>query len=251
MPRRKYPKFVVNLVKAGAYKLYKLSEKAIQPPLDKYDFQTIDLIKQLPANANCIDIGAHKGDILKNIIKYCPQGKHYAIEPIPWLYKDLQKNYGNKATLLNIALSNEKGEAEFNVFRDRPAVSGLKQRSFEGENYNVEKIHVKLEMLDSIIPNDLPINLIKIDVEGAELQVLQGAQNILKKYKPIVLFEFGLGGSDLYDTTPEKMYDYLSSCGLSVSILDYYLKGKQPFSREEFIGQYSKGYNYFFVAYAS
>lgn len=250
MSRKKYPRFVVNLVKASAYKIYKLAQKATVPPLDKYDFQTIDLIKKiLPANANCIDIGAHKGDILKQIIKQCPKGKHFAIEPIPWLYNDLQKFWGNKATVLNIALSNQKGEAEFNVFRDRPAVSGLKQREFAGENYKVEKIKVKLQMLDHVIPEDLPIHLIKIDVEGAELQVLEGATTILKKHKPVVIFEFGLGGSDLYDTTPEKMYDHLHSCGLSLSILEYYLQEKPPFSRDEFIGQYEKGYNYFFVAY--
>jgi hypothetical protein len=91
--------------------------------------------------------------------------------------------------------------------------------------------------------------MIKIDVEGAELQVLQGTISILKKFKPIVVFGFGLGVSDLYDSSPQKMDDFLQDCGLSISTLEYYLQGKQMLSRHEFIGQFEKKYNYFFIAY--
>lgn len=250
MNRNKYPRFLINIVKAVAYNLYKLGQKATTPPLDKYDFQTFDLLKKvLRPDANCIDVGAHTADILKKLIRHAPHGKHFAFEPIPWLYKKLERKYGNKAHVFELALSNEKGDATFYVFPERLAVSGLKQRAFQNQNAVPKQIKVHVETLDNIIPENLPIHLIKIDVEGAELQVLQGAVNILKKYKPIVLFEFGLGGSDLYDTTPQKMYDYLQECGLSVSILEYYLQGRPLLSREEFIGQFEKKYNYFFIAY--
>ena len=250
MQRRKYPRFLINMVKAVAYKVYKLGEKATTPPLDRYDFQTFDLLKRvLPSDANCIDVGAHTADILRKLVKYAPGGRHYAFEPIPWLYKDLQKNFGSKVTVMELALSDTRGEATFHAFPDRPAVSGLKQRQFPGEDYAMVKFDVKLETLDHIIPEDLPIHLIKIDVEGAELQVLRGGIRILKKYKPFVLFEFGLGGSELYGTTPEQMFEFLEACGLSVSTLEYYMKGKAPFDKAEFVGQYEKKYNYFFIAY--
>lgn len=250
MKRRKYPRFVINLIKAVAYRLYTFGQKATAPPLDKYDFQTFDLIKKvLPANANCIDVGAHTADILKKLIKVAPQGKHFAFEPVPWLYHNLQKKYGKKAQVFELALSDKRGSETFYAFRERPAVSGLKQPVFREQTYIPEQIKVMVDTLDHVIPENQPIHLIKIDVEGAELQVLQGAVNILKKYKPIVLFEFGLGGSDLYDTTPQKMYDYLLELGLSVSTVEYYLQGRLPLSRAEFIGQYEKKYNYFFIAY--
>lgn len=250
MQRRKYPRFLINIIKSVAYKVYKLGEKATTPPLDRYDFQTFDLLKKvLPPDANCIDIGAHTADILRKLVKYAPQGQHYAFEPIPWLYKDLQKNFGDKVKVMELALSDTLGTATFYAYRNRPAVSGLKQRQFENENYAMEKIDVKVETLDHIIPKDLPIHLIKIDVEGAELQVLRGGIEILKKYKPIVLFEFGLGGSEHYGATPQKMFELLEECGLSISTLEYYLKARPPFSKEEFVGQYEKKYNYFFIAY--
>ena len=49
---------------------------------------------------------------------------------------------------------------------------------------------VELKKLDDVIPTDVTIDFIKIDVEGAELGVLKGAKNVLLKNKPIIIFEF-------------------------------------------------------------
>lgn len=44
----------------------------------------------------------------------------------------------------------------------------------------IEKINVEVRRLDEVIPPSLPIRLIKIDVEGGELDVLKGANQVLK-----------------------------------------------------------------------
>lgn len=248
--RKIIPDSLILLAKKGAFNLYKFTDKYFTGPFDVYDFQTIRVInKVLKPNSNYIDIGAHKGHILRDLIKKAPDGSGFAFEPIPPLFEKLQKSYGKKVKLFNLALSDEKGEAEFSYVVDRPAISGLKERKIEGEDYNTKKIKVTIDTLDSLIPADAQIDLIKIDVEGAEFGVLKGGVNTIKRCKPVILFEFGIGGSDLYNTTAEMMYDFFTSCGMSVSILDYFLKGKAAFNREEFIGQFNKGYNYFFIAY--
>jgi len=56
-----------------------------------------------------------------------------------------------------------------------------------------------------------------------------------------------MGGANEYGNTPQELFDYLAGFGYSLSILDYYLAGMQPLSRDEFIGQYEKGYNYFLL----
>ena len=67
------------------------------------------------------------------------------------------------------------------------------------------------------MPKDFPIHFMKIDVEGAELQVLRGAIQTILKYKPVIVFEHGLGAADHYGTKPEDIYDFLvSECGLSI-----------------------------------
>lgn len=244
----KYPRFIVDGIKSFAYRVYRISERLKKPPFDKYDFQTFDLISQLPVNANCIDVGAHKADILKRILRHSPNGKHFAFEPIPWLYEDLKSRFGTRTSVYNIALSDSPGEAEFFVFRDRPAVSGLKERPI-AEDQHAEKIKVSVDTLDHIIPEEVPIHLLKIDVEGAEMMVLKGAEKLIRRHKPWVIFECGIGGSDVYGTSPQDVFDFFHEIGFSVSILEYFLSGKRPFGREEFIGQFEKGYNYFFIAY--
>lgn len=110
-------------------------------------------------------------------------------------------------------------------------------------------LSVQVEKLDDLVPSDLKIDLIKIDVEGAEYEVLQGAMHVLRKNKPLVLFECGLGGADVYGTTPEQVCDLFSECGLAISTIEYFNSRKRPFSREEFCGQFYKNYNIFFIAY--
>ncbi|MGJ7032875.1 FkbM family methyltransferase [Niabella hirudinis] len=250
MKRKYVPQLVTTVAKKIAYRFYRFSEKVLQPPFDRYDFETFDVLKRvLRKDSNCIDIGAHKGEILQAILKAAPAGRHIGFEPIPYLFNQLQKKYGGRVRLFNTALSSEAGEAEFTVFKDRPAVSGLKERSFEDAHYDTEKIRVKLERLEDLVPGNQPVHLIKIDVEGAELEVLKGARRILEQYKPLVLFEFGKGGSDLYGATPELVFDFFDELGYTLSLQQYFLKGQPGFNRHEFIGQFEKGYNYFFMAY--
>ena len=248
--RKIIPDFVVNTAKQVAYALYKGSEKLFVGAFDKYDFQTFEVFKRVLApTSNCIDVGAHKGFILEKILQNSPKGKVYAFEPIPALYNKLKTKFSDKAEVLNIALSDKMGVAEFAYYVDRPAISGFKQREGHEQDGVVEHLKVPMNTIDNLIPEFMKIDLIKIDVEGAELSVLKGAERTLKNSKPFVLFEFGLGGADYYETTPQQIFDYLTDCGLVLSTLEYFLKKMQPFSREEFVGQYAKSYNYFFIAY--
>ena len=94
------------------------------------------------------------------------------------------------------------------------------------------------------------IDFIKIDVEGAELQVLQGAIVWIRKCRPIIVFEHGVGAADCYGTRPEHVYDLLcEDCGLKISLLEGWLSGRRPLSRDGFREQFDKGLNYYFVAH--
>lgn len=243
------PDFAKRWIKKAAYGLYDLTDLVFQGSIDKYDPQTLRVLKQcLREDSNTIDIGAHLGHILREILKAAPKGKHLAIEPIPHLYQGLQKKFGHRVKVLDCALSDEKGTAEFNLFVDKPALSGLKKRTDFG-NQEVKTFSVQTERLDDLVSPNTRIDLIKIDVEGAEMIVLQGAKALLKRDRPIVLFEFSSGGGSNYHTVPEKVYDIFAESGMQVSVIEYFLKKMQGLSREEFVGQYRKGYNYFFIAY--
>jgi len=244
------PEFVITSARKTAFSFYKIIEKIFAgSAINKYDYETVEVIKKtLTKKSNWIDIGAHKGHILRELLSVAPNGNSFAFEPIPYLYKRLQSKYGKKVKVFDTALSDQKGEKTFTLFVDRPAFSGFNKRSAEN-NYVTQSLVVQVDRLDNIIDQSINIDIIKIDVEGAEMEVLKGAERILKSSKPIILFEFGMGGADVYDTTPEMIYDYLTDCGLVLSTLEQFLKNRQPFNRIEFIGQYTKAYNYFFIAY--
>jgi FkbM family methyltransferase len=243
------PDAVKIALKQAAYGLYRLSEHVFTGPFNKYDFQAITIFRRcLEPTSNCVDIGANVGHILREIIKAAPDGRHLAFEPIPDLCLHLRRKYGDKATVFDCALSDREGEAEFVYYKDSPALSGFNERPSLGPHERV-KLRVRTRRLDDVVAAATPIDLIKIDVEGAELVVLQGAVATLKRHKPIVLFEAGLGRADEAEATPEQIFDLLSGCGLSIALMEYFLKGADAFSRDEFCGQFYKGYNYFYIAY--
>lgn len=217
----------------------------------RYDRLTkLVLKKSLSNNSNCIDVGAHKGEILEVMLKFAPQGRHFAFEPIPSFYNDLVKTFGRKSTILPFALSDSKGESTFQFVKNKPAYSGIKRRRYDFAEPDIEEIKVGLERLDDVIPAEVKFDLIKIDVEGAKLYVLKGSVETIFRSKPLVLFEFGQGGADYYDYTPEEMFDFLNDeLKLKISLLDAWLKKQLPLSRNQFIEVYHKSTDYYFLAH--
>jgi hypothetical protein len=94
----------------------------------------------------------------------------------------------------------------------------------------VERVSVRTERLDDVLAHGPAPTLIKIDVEGAELGVMQGAVETLQRHRPFVLFEHGAGGADLYGTRPTQVFDLLEGVGLRIFDLD----GGGPYSRDRF-----------------
>jgi len=216
----------------------------------RYDRLTREIFRrQLKDEWNCIDVGCHKGEILDMMLKYSPSGKHYAFEPIPYLFKGLKEKFESKAMVFPYALADSNGRTTFQLVENAPAYSGIKKRKYDIDNPIVQEIEVDLKKLDDVVPSSQKIHLIKIDVEGAELGVLKGARELLKSNKPIVVFECGKGASDFYGTTPGEVFDFfLNEIGMSVYTLEAFIQNKQAFSKVDFENAYETEQEYYFVA---
>lgn len=217
----------------------------------EYDRLTKAIMKEvIRPGFNCIDVGCHKGEILDYMLQYSPDGKHYGFEPIPYLYDHLKTKYKGKAKILPYALSDKTGTTTFQLVKNAPAYSGINKRKYDIKDPEIEEIQVELRTLDEIIPKDLKIGFIKIDVEGGEFDVLKGGKDLIKRNQPFVIFEFGLGASDYYGTKPVELYHFLTGSGLKISTLKSFIKRKPSLTAHEFEFLYNTNKEYYFLAWA-
>ncbi|MEQ9405256.1 MAG: FkbM family methyltransferase [Cyclobacteriaceae bacterium] len=130
------------------------------------------------------DLGAHWGyfSIMSSRI-VGNRGMVYAFEPMPSNHDRLERNLNinniENVQVMALAVSDKEGFVEFSNSDDSYA------NTYKGDKSS--SIKVKTQSLDNLINEEIrPPNFIKIDVEGAELDVLKGAQNLIKKYKPVI-----------------------------------------------------------------
>lgn len=214
-----------------------------------YDRWTVDIMARvLRDDSNAIDVGCHRGSMLQEIIRCAPNGAHHAFEPLPEMAATLRQRFPT-VTIHEAALSDSAGTATFRRVVDRPAYSGLRERDYPDANVRIETITVETAKLDDALPEGFRVDFVKVDVEGGELGVFRGATRLLSRCKPVVVFEHGLGAAEHYGTRPEAVYDLLEECGLRLSLLNDWLRGSAPLTRERFIDEFDQRRNFYFVAH--
>jgi FkbM family methyltransferase len=215
---------------------------------DIYDEETVEVMKRVlsPASA-AIDIGANRGSILHYIVDIAPNAVHYAIEPLPGFSKELRAAYPD-VVVHECAVSDKSGGAEFNHVTNSPAYSGLLERTYDRPDPIIEKIRVRLARLDDLIPDDAPIDLIKIDIEGGEYHAMKGGSEIISHRKPVIVFEAGIKSTGHYGVTQNMIFDFLDGLGMRISTMKRWLHGEPPFTRAEFHQSWEN--DYYFIAYS-
>lgn len=160
-----------------------------------------------------IDIGANIGLISLHTAKYVPNVLIHAFEPGPHQAELFTKtinanNLSETISLHKIALSNTTGYLDFFVHKSQH-VSGDGFFDTERAGHINEKIKVETKTLDQWWDeqNKPFVNLIKIDTEGAELWVLEGAKELIKTCKPIIITEINRPN---YINYPYNEYDVLA-----------------------------------------
>ncbi len=199
--------------------------------LDQHGMRVL-IAATLGPNDQAIDVGAHTGAVLREIVRVAPGGRHIAYEPLPDCSEYLRRTFP-QVDVHNAALSDENGETSFIHVPAAPEFSGMRERTYPGyENAPRQTITVRTERLDDALPADARPSLIKIDVEGAELLVLRGAVETIRAHEPLVIFEHGIGAADRYGYGPGDVHDLVSG-ELRMRIFD--LDGAGPYERAEFV----------------
>lgn len=199
------------------------------------------LAHRLQLDSNCVDVGAHTGTVLTQILRYAPAGEHVAFEPLPAQAGILRDAFPS-VQVHQAAVGASAGTAEFTHVTGSPELSGLRDRGFSAQS---EVFEVAIRTLDDSIEPARKIDFIKIDVEGGELDVLKGGKRLLLRDRPLIAFEHGVGGSEHFGVTSGDVHDFLThEVGYRVFDID----GAGPLTRPEFESLFSKRI-WFFVAH--
>ncbi len=201
-------------------------------------FEVVSNLKKMVPNLNyIIDVGANSGQFSKVANAFYPDAKIDAFEPLPDLFPKMAKKFtANKnITVHNLALGNENGQIKFNQ-NDYGHISSILEINSENIHYpkqsnSIPQIDVEIKTLDSFLSDkELPsLTLLKLDVQGYELEVLKGASGSIKKIDYVII-EANL--EQLYTNQPSftEMNNYLNNIGFELQgMLDFNLGFKNKY----------------------
>lgn len=159
-----------------------------------------------------IDVGAHIGYLGLVGAKYAQHAFLY--EPGLASFERMTRNLvlnpvlAAKITARRIAISSAPGEMTLYASQAGPDTASLRSLSPDAVSEPV-----RVETLDAEIPADTGVGLIKIDVEGAEMDVLAGARRILAQDQPMILIELVEENQRAFGRTCAELVSQLESLG--------------------------------------
>lgn len=158
---------------------------------EQYAFQDQKAFFATDKAITIFDVGANHGETAMEYLQNFPKSTVYAFEPLPNLYDYLDSRFRNNQQVKpqKIALSDSNGEAVFHVNGSQDTSSLLASKSLDSlpQSYaevlkTTSQITVKTQTIDNFCQaNKIShIDILKLDVQGAELKVLEGAKEMLQ-----------------------------------------------------------------------
>lgn len=166
------------------------------------------------AGGDVLDIGAYSGLMSLLAAKCNPHNSIYLFEPIEAIAERANINVklnglSRRINRHNVAVSDNSGTQEINLFRDPNFLAtGSSLQSKAGKEVVATKLIQTVRLDDDF--SHLEPKVVKIDVEGHELSVLKGMQNMLSRCKPKIMIE-------VWEDTRDDVLGLLGALGYELS----------------------------------
>lgn len=199
-----------------------------------FEYSTLELFSNLIKKGDVIiDVGANSGLYSIFYSRLAGnEGKVYAFEPDPntflLLKENLQLNNCINVNTYNFALSNKESKIQmvsFNLekinLKDNDSFKYIKE--IPEDQVDNDKGYINAYRLDDLqeFQTLSKIDIIKIDVEGAELLVLEGSRDIILKHKPIIVFELSGQWTARFNYKPFQVLVFFNSLGYEMEEYEF------------------------------
>ena len=190
---------------------------------DAYEKRISEIIgKYIKDDSIIFDVGSNFGFFTMQASKKATKGKIYAFEPVPESFGYLERNIKinnleNHVTGIWAAVSDKQGTIRIttNKFGGNHILNRI--RSGSAKNTAI----VKSMTIDSFCAKNKinRLDLLKCDVEGAELMVLRGAKSMIKRCMPIIILEIQENWAMRFGYAPSEIFDLLKDLGYNYSLI--------------------------------
>lgn len=140
------------------------------------------------------DVGANIGNYTKLLAEHFPDGEIFAFEPSPETFRALRENCPPSVRPFNLGFGERAGKTTLYTNKSNRTIASVYPRKLSGKHALGETEEITMGTIDNFCEreNISKIDLLKLDVEGHELQCLRGAQRMLSENKiRFIQFEFG------------------------------------------------------------
>lgn len=165
----------------------------------------------LEPNQTVLDIGANIGWYTLHACRRFPTSTVHAFEPVPrtfdYLQRNTQANDLRNVVLHNFGLADRDGDGTFFVY---PEGSGGASMADTSQRASVTEVTAPIRRLDGL---QLSPDVVKIDVEGAELLAMRGGLETLRRCRPAIFSEMLRKWATRFDYHPNDILELLASLG--------------------------------------
>jgi FkbM family methyltransferase len=214
------------------------------PGVDSYEPDVrLALQHLLKPGDTFIDCGANVGYfsvLAAQLVK--KTGKIVSVEANPTTYSLLERNLSaNRVGIpVHCALTTASGEVElFMPIEGGDVYSSLSSGGLL-QGQSTKSFKVKGQALDEVIDelDLLRVDVVKVDVEGAELEVLRSGDRLLSKFRPTIVMEYSTVTWSGSGANPEKLQNLLNSHSYHIYLLDAQSQSLVPVTQDVWESRY-------------
>ena len=191
-----------------------------------------------------MDLGAHIGSIFSTVHRLDSSIKIIAVEANPSKAQSLKERFAY-CTLHDCALGDAGGQIDFYI---DPEATGYNSPE-KSDTGHQQTISVEIKKLNDLVSGEAP-DVIKIDIEGAELSALRGGAEVIAAHRLTIMFESTDTAVNTLGYSAELLWEWLSEMGYDVFTPDRLAHDAAPLELASFLDSHAypmRTLNYFAV----